>query len=229
MKIRRLHNWKVTPAEAMAIQERLAHLVRSHAFKANPSLIAGIDVSVQRSGKIGRAAVVVVTFPSLEIVEVKTAESATLFPYVPGLLSFREAPLAIKAIKKLSSRPDLVIVDAQGIAHPRRLGFASHLGLCLDIPTIGCAKSRLTGVHGEVPDDPGRYTYLYDGKEIIGAVVRTRTGVKPVFVSIGHMIDLTSAIHWVVQCCNGYRLPQPIRLAHLAANNSLKMLGRRAK
>jgi len=221
VRIKRLHEWDVTNAEARDIQEKLAQFVISSQFNKTPKLIAGVDISILRFSKTGRAAVVVLAYPSLELVEIQVAENDIRFPYVPGLLSFREAPLALEACRHLISRPDLVIVDAQGIAHPRRLGFASHLGLCLDIPTIGCAKSRLIGDHGDVPDEPGGYAQLYDGDEIIGAAVRTKTNVKPVFVSIGHRIDLTSAIQWVIQCCRGYRLPQPTRLAHLAANGRL--------
>ena len=221
MKIKRLHDWNVTTAEARDIQGRLAERITTTPLTKSPKLIAGIDISVSRWHKAGRAAVVVLDYPSLEPLEIQVAESVISFPYVPGLLSFREAPLAIEACRKLTCEPDLVIVDAQGIAHPRRLGFASHLGLCLDVPTIGCAKSRLIGSHADVPNHPGGYAYLYDGDEIIGASVRTKPGVKPVYVSQGHMIDLTSAIKWVIQCCKGYRLPQPTRLAHLAANGIL--------
>ena len=222
MRIKRLHEWDVTTTEARDIQNKLARSVKSAPFNKTPKLIAGVDISILRFSKTGRAAVVVLAYPSFEIVEIQIAESRISFPYVPGLLSFREAPLALVACSRLKRRPDLVIVDAQGIAHPRRMGFASHLGLCLDIPTIGCAKSRLVGEHEDVPDEPGGYTHLYDGDDIIGAAVRTKTKVKPVFVSPGHRIDLTSSIQWVIQCCTGHRLPQPTRLAHLAANGRLQ-------
>jgi deoxyribonuclease V len=139
------------------------------------------------------------------------------FPYVPGLLTFREAPLILAAFEKLTVTPDLVMVDGQGIAHPRRIGLAAHLGLCLGIPAIGCAKSRLIGEYAEPENESGSYTELSDKGEVIGAVVRTKAGVKPVYVSIGHMIDLPSAIDRVLDCCRGYRLPEPTRLAHIAA------------
>jgi deoxyribonuclease V len=142
---------------------------------------------------------------------------------VPGLLSFREAPLILAAFEKLTATPDLVFVDGQGIAHPRRIGLASHLGLCLGLPTIGCAKSRLCGEHETPGFAAGSYAELRDNGEVIGAAVRTRAGVKPVYVSIGHMIDLPSAIRRVLDCCRGYRLPEPTRLAHMAAGGNLKV------
>jgi deoxyribonuclease V len=187
-----------------------------------PRLIAGVDISVNRWAKTGTAAVVVLSYPGLEPVEVKVVTDSLNFPYVPGLLSFREAPLILAACEKLTVTPDLLMVDGQGIAHPRRMGLASHLGLCLDIPTIGCAKSRLCGSHDEPGNERSSYAELLGNGEVIGAVVRTRTGVKPVYVSIGHKIDLPTAIHFVLECCRGYRLPEPTRLAHQAAGGNLK-------
>jgi deoxyribonuclease V len=143
------------------------------------------------------------------------------FPYVPGLLSFREVPLLLTVCEKLTEAPDLILVDGQGIAHPRRIGLASHLGLCLDTPTIGCAKSRLCGVHETPGDKAGSYADLFDKGEVIGAVVRTRPGVKPLYISIGHKTSQSSAIDLVLACCRGYRLPEPTRLAHLAAGGNL--------
>ncbi len=157
----------------------------------------------------------------MELREVAIAESNIDFPYIPGLLSFREAPLYLKAWKKLKSHPDLLMVDGQGIAHPRRLGIASHLGLLLDTPAIGCAKSRLIGMHDSLPDEAGGYRLLMDKDEVIGAVVRTKHRVQPVYVSIGHRIDLDNAVSYVLECCRGYRLPQPARLAHMAAGGQL--------
>lgn len=164
---------------------------------------------------------VVLSYPELEIAEVQTVEDSIDFPYVPGLLSFREAPLTLAACGQLSVTPDLILVDGQGIAHPRRLGLASHLGLFLDTPTIGCAKSRLCGSHFEPADEPGSHAELVDNDEVIGAVLRTKAKVKPIYVSIGHRVDLESAIYWVTECCRGYRLPEPTRLAHLAAGGNL--------
>lgn len=163
----------------------------------------------------------VLSYPELEIVETQTVEDSIDFPYVPGLLSFREAPLTLAACEKLSVTPDLVLVDGQGIAHPRRLGLASHLGLFLDTPTIGCAKSRLCGSHQTPGHEPGSYAELVDGDETIGAALRTKLGTKPIYVSIGHKVDLEAAIYWVTECCRGYRLPEPTRLAHLAAGGNL--------
>jgi deoxyribonuclease V len=159
----------------------------------------------------------------MEIVEIGSAEDSIIFPYVPGLLTFREAPLILAAFEKLTVTPDFVMVDGQGIAHPRRIGLASHLGLCLGIPAIGCAKSRLIGEYAEPGNEAGSYTELLDNSEVIGAVVRTKAGVKPVYVSIGHMIDLPSAVSLVLKCCRGYRLPEPTRLAHMAAGGNLRV------
>jgi deoxyribonuclease V len=222
MEIVRHHHWHVTTTEAIQIQKDLAGRI-SRTGDVNPHLIAGVDISVDRVSATGTGAVVVLSYPALEIVEVEVVTDRIEFPYVPGLLSFREAPLVLAACEKLTVSPDLFIVDGQGIAHPRRIGLASHLALFLDTPTIGCAKSRLCGVH-EVPDDQaGSQAELLDKEEIIGTVLRTRTGVKPVYVSIGHKISLQSAMHWVLACCRGYRLPEPTRLAHQAAGGNLKL------
>jgi deoxyribonuclease V len=172
---------------------------------------------------MGTAAVVVLNYPGLEIVEVQTVTGRVTFPYVPGLLSFREIPLIIPAFEKISNTPDLVLMDGQGFAHPRRIGIACHLGLFLGIPTIGCAKSRLIGEYQEPRLKRGNWSELTDNGEVIGAVLRTKDNVKPVYVSTGHMIDLKSAVHWVGACCRGYRLPEPTRLAHQAAGRHLKV------
>ena len=168
------------------------------------------------------AAVVFVQYPDLSVVETKIARGKLNFPYIPGLLSFREAQLTLAACQKLTITPDLILIDGQGIAHPRRLGLASHLGLFLSTPTIGCAKSILCGNHEVLGDEPGSYAEMVDRGEIIGAALRTKLGVKPVYVSIGHKIDLNTAIYWVMKCCRGYRLPEPTRLAHLAAGGNLE-------
>jgi deoxyribonuclease V len=156
-------------------------------------------------------------------VETRLAQGRLDFPYVPGLLSFREAPLTLAACQLVTIIPDLILVDGQGIAHPRRMGLASHLGLFLNIPTIGCAKSLLCGRHEMPGEDPGSYAEILDGGETIGVALRTKLGVKPIYVSIGHKIDLQTAIHWVLKCCRGSRLPEPTRLAHLAAGGSLNL------
>jgi deoxyribonuclease V len=217
MRIEHRHGWKVTTAEAKAIQLEIAPEISRKGNILKPRFIAGIDVSVNRWEKRGRAAVVVLSWPDLEIVEVQTVEAEVTFPYVPGLLSFREMPLILPAFEKVVNVPDLIIVDGQGIAHPRRIGLAAHLGLCLGIPTIGCAKSRLCGECKEPGNEKGNYKEFINNDEIIGAAVRTRVGVKPVYVSTGHLISLESAIEWVLNCCRGYRLPEPTRAAHSLA------------
>jgi deoxyribonuclease V len=209
-------------AGAKEIQLELAAKVSREGRLANLRFIAGVDISVNRWKGTGAAAIVVLSSPSLEIAEVQIVHGCITFPYVPGLLSFREMPLILPAFEKLKTVPDLVIMDGQGIAHPRRIGIASHLGLFLDIPVIGCAKSRLIGVHDEPGAAPGSRSVLTDGGEVIGAVLRTKERVKPVYVSTGHMIDLESAVSWIMACCRGYRLPEPTRLAHLAAGGNLR-------
>jgi deoxyribonuclease V len=180
-----------------------------------------MDISSTDERGMAKGAVVVLRLPELTVVESTVAEERVEFPYVPGFLSFREAPLLLAAWERLSLTPDLVVVDAQGIAHPRRLGLASHLGLFLDVPTIGCAKSVLCGRHGDLGEDPGASAFLLDKGEVVGAALRTKRGTKPVYVSIGHKVDLEAALHWVLACCHGYRLPEPTRLAHLAAAGRL--------
>lgn len=218
---RNLHSWQVTIAEAQEIQRVLASQVVRKNEVNTPRLIAGVDISSEDKSGMARGAVVVLRLPDLALVERSVAEQRVGLPYVPGLLSFREAPLILAACERLTSTPDLFIADAQGIAHPRRLGLASHLGLVLDVPTIGCAKSILCGRHGELREEPGSHAPLLDGGEIIGAALRTKRGVKPVYVSIGHKVDLEAALHWVMACLKGYRLPEPTRLAHLAAAGQL--------
>ena len=205
------------------MQHRLSVKVLRDGEMVKPHYIAGADVSVSRSRGAATGAVVVLEYPGLRLVEAKVIRGEVDFPYVPGLLSFREAPLVLRACQALETTPDLILVDGQGIAHPRRIGLASHLGLFLDMPTIGCAKSRLCGSH-EVPGvEPGEYAELVDKREIIGMVLRTKVGIKPVYVSVGHKIDLPAAVHWVLECCKGYRLPEPLRLAHQAAGGNLKL------
>jgi deoxyribonuclease V len=221
MKGHSLHGWQVTVAEAQEIQQRLAPQVsRSNKVDA-PRLVAGVDISSPDRYGMAKGAVVVLSLPDLTLVEGSVVERRVTFPYVPGLLSFRETSLVVAACEELALTPDLFIADGQGIAHPRRFGLASHLGLVLDIPTIGCAKSILCGRHGELGLEPGSYAPLFDGNEVIGAALRTKQGTKPVYVSIGHRVDLEAAIHWVLACCCGYRLPEPTRLAHIAAAGQL--------
>jgi len=218
----RLHSWQVSGAEALDIQWRLAAQVSRVCEITTPRFIAGVDISSPKAQGMATGAVVVLNYPELRVVETKVAQGELTFPYIPGLLSFRESPLVLAVCERLTITPDLIMVDGQGIAHPRRMGLASHLGLFLNTPTIGCAKSLLCGSH-EVPgNEPGDYAEVIDRGETIGAALRTKPGVKPIYVSIGHKIDLQSAIYWVLECCRGYRLPEPTRLAHLAAGGNLK-------
>ncbi len=218
---RNLHDWRVSTFQARAIQEALAGLVSREGGVEDAHLIAGVDISVSGSKGIGRGAVVVIKYPEMTLVESQLAEVELALPYIPGLLSFREAPVILAACEKLSCTPDLIMVDGQGIAHPRRLGLASHLGLLWDKPTIGCAKSRLCGEHASVGIDKGEFCDLIDNGERIGAVVRTRTNVKPLYISVGHKISLEAGSRWVLSLCRGFRLPEPTRLAHLAAGGNL--------
>jgi deoxyribonuclease V len=187
-----------------------------------PHFIAGVDISAGKRGEMAKGAVVVLSYPELRVVETKVVNGELDFPYIPGLLSFRESPLILAACERLTATPDLILVDGQGVAHPRRMGLASHLGLFLNTPTIGCAKSLLCGRHEMPGDKPGSYAEVVDRGETIGVVLRTKSVTKPIYVSIGHKIDLQTAIYWVLECCRGYRLPEPTRLAHLAAGGNLK-------
>ena len=216
VNVSQIHDWPVTTADARSLQAQLAGRVLKEGGSEPPALVAGVDISVNRSG-MARAAVVVLDFPAMSLVEAKVEEGRPGFPYIPGLLTFREAPLILAACRQLESDPDLFMVDGQGIAHPRRFGIAAHLGLILDRPTIGCAKSRLCGEHDNPDQGAGSHCELTDHGEVIGAVVRTRTGVKPLYISIGHKVDLSTAVTRVLECCRGYRLPQPTRMAHLVA------------
>jgi deoxyribonuclease V len=216
--IQNLHGWQMSVAQAKQIQLELAGQVSRQSETIKPGFVIGVDISAPDPRGIARAAAVILSYPELQLAEVQTIEDKLLFPYIPGLLSFREAPLILAACQKLSINPDLMIVDGQGIAHPRRFGIASHLGLLLDIPSIGCAKSRLCGTHSPVTAEVGNYTELTDNRETIGVALRSKANVNPIYISIGHKIDLSTAIHWVMRCCRGYRLPEPSRLAHLAAS-----------
>lgn len=224
MKIQELHGWNFNLAEAARLQKALAGNVVREGVPVSPRFIAGADVSAGRFVRLGRAAVVLLSYPALEVIEVSLASGEVTAPYIPGFLSFREAPLLIEAFRRLETAPDLVMVDGQGTAHPRRLGIAAHLGLFLDVPTVGCAKSRLCGDYVEPGDTFGSSSRLTDRGEIVGTVVRTKPGTKPLFISIGNKISLENAVKWTLLCCRGYRLPEPTRLAHLAAGGNLKTL-----
>lgn len=218
LKLHHAHAWDLTPAEARALQGRLAPRVERQDRLGPLGRVAGVDVGFEDGGQITRAVVSVLSWPDLTPLEDALARRPTGFPYVPGLLSFRELPAVLEALERLSVMPDLLFCDGQGIAHPRRLGIAAHLGVLTDLPAIGVGKTRLLGEHDEVPPTRGAWCALRDGDEVIGAVLRTRTGVKPVYVSIGHRVSLASAIDLVLRAAPRYRLPEPIRRAdHLAS------------
>lgn len=222
MKFRNLHRWDLTPREAIALQKKLVtRLDLTRPLREPIELVAGADASYNRFSRIICASVVVWRPASGEVVETADAVLETRFPYVPGLLSFREAPALLAAFALLTARPDVILVDGQGVAHPRRIGIASHVGLWLKQPTIGCAKTRLCGEFKEPPAARGSTSPLTDAGEVIGRVVRTKKGAKPLFVSIGNMIDVDSAVRVVLATTRGRRLPVPSLLAH-AASNSLR-------
>ena len=210
------HSWDLTPAEARALQLELAEKVLREDQTAGVEWIAGADVHYPMK-ELARATAVLMRYPTMETVAMEVIHEPASFPYVPGLLSFREAPAVINALDRLPRRPDLLLVDGQGIAHPRRLGIASHLGLVTGLATVGCAKSRLCGDACEPGHEMGDWADLTHEGEVIGAVLRSRTGVKPLFVSIGHRVDLPAAVRWTLACCRGYRIPEPLRLAHQLA------------
>ncbi|MDE3095399.1 MAG: deoxyribonuclease V [Chloroflexota bacterium] len=222
MDVPSLHPWDLSPTEAIALQRQLAARVVREGVLAerNVRFVAGSDVAFDRANRRAAAAVVVLAYPSLDVVEQVTAESAVTFPYVPGLLSFRETPALLPAFQRLRGRPDLLMVDGHGYAHPRRFGFACHLGLLLDIPTVGVAKSRLVGEAGAAGRARGSRADLVDGGEVIGSLLRTRAGVRPVFVSVGHRIGLADAERWVLRCAPSHRLPEPTRLADRLAGEA---------
>jgi len=222
------HPWNLTPREAVSLQRELAQYVIREDRLGEVESVAGVDVGFE--GGEARAAVVALSFPSLELVGQAIVRVPVQFPYIPGLLSFREIPPVLAALRQLSSRPDLLLCDGQGIAHPRRCGFASHLGLVSGIPSIGVAKSRLIGEHDAVPYEKGAWMPLRHHDEVIGAVLRTRAGVAPLFVSIGHCVSLSTAITYVLACTARYRLPETTRWAHrLASGPPTTKPGRRRK
>jgi deoxyribonuclease V len=203
--------WDLTPSDAIDLQKRLLGDVIRKSRLTTVETVAGIDTGYSKG--MAKAAVVSLKYPSLEPLEQAISLRPVNFPYIPGLLSFREAPLILEAFEKLKQSPDLLIIDGHGIAHPRRFGIACHIGLLLDVPSIGCAKTLLLGEYDEPCPEQGGFSYLKDQEEIIGAVLRTRSNVKPVFVSIGHKVNLKDSIKFVLNCCCGYRLPETTRRA----------------
>ena len=217
MKLEHLHDWKIAPKEAVALQNRL----RENVVADRPldltriRHVAGVDVSVKNNRS--QAAVVVLSFPDLMPVETALAERPTTFPYVPGLLSFREGEVLVEAFEKLRQVPDVFLFDGSGYLHPRRIGIASHMGLWLGVPTVANANKRLCGANADPGPEPGDWAPVLHKDEVIGAALRTKRGCKPVFVSSGHLSDLDSAIALVMACGGKYRLPEPVRAAHNAA------------
>ena len=215
MQVRALHNWDLSPAEARVLQDRLrARVIRCSQLEGLRS-VAGVDISTAQA--CAHAAIVALRFPELEPIETVEAELPLSFPYVPGLLAFREAPAILAAAGLLRRAPDLFIIDGHGLAHPRRMGLACHVGLFLDRPTIGCAKSLLCGETRYLGPSPGDCAAILDDRDTIGAAVRTKRGAEPVYVSIGHKVDLATAISCVLRCCVNHRLPEPTRWAHRIA------------
>jgi deoxyribonuclease V len=220
MKISQRHAWTLTLEEAIAIQEQMqAEVITLDQFQEPVQYVAGVDMGFEADGTISRAAVAVLSFPELELQETSIVRRPTSFPYIPGFLSFREIPAVLDALEKIKITPDLILCDGQGTAHPRRFGIACHLGVIIDIPTIGVAKSLLIGKHEELADTRGSWQPLIHKDEIIGAVLRTRVGVKPVYVSSGHRISLPTAIDYVLRCTPKYRLPETTRIADKLASD----------
>lgn len=220
MKTRDLHDWNVGYADAVLLQERIRKriLLRDRKTRRGVRLVAGADVSYARGSDLFYAAVVLLSFPEMEVLSSAWHRARVHFPYIPGLLSFREGPPLLAAFAKLATPPDVVFFDGQGIAHPRGVGLASHIGLWLDVPSIGCAKTRLVGTHAPVGQRAGDASPLVVEGRVVGAALRTKDRVKPVFVSPGHRICLETAISLTLTCCRGYRIPEPVRQAHLLVN-----------
>ena len=218
MPIQSLHSWDLTPREAIALQQELRTRVRLEPLTREVKTIAGADVSFNKFSETIYTGIVVLRLADLQVIDSVGLRSTAKFPYVPGLLSFREAPSLLEAWERLQTKPDVLMLDGQGIAHPRRLGIACHVGLWLELPTIGCAKSILVGRHGELPLEAGSYVPLIDRGEQVGVALRTKKKVAPIYVSPGHLIDLPSAIPLVLRATSKYRQPEPTRQAHLLVN-----------
>jgi deoxyribonuclease V len=214
------HRWDLAPAEAVALQARIRDRVETRDRLGPVRYVAGVDVGFEQGGAITRAAVAVLAVPGLQLADFSVARRPTRFPYVPGLLSFREIPAVLRALARLRVTPQLLLCDGQGVAHPRRVGLASHLGLVADLPAIGVAKTLLLGHHRVVPNRKGAWSPLLDAGEVVGAALCTRADVKPVFVSVGHRVCLETAIAWTMACVTRFRLPETTRWAHRLASGS---------
>jgi deoxyribonuclease V len=213
-----LHPWNVSPQEAIRIQEELREKVRLRPPQMPPQTLAAADVSYSRTDDKLFGAFLLFSYPDLTLLESAAAKGRSPFPYIPGLLSFREAPILLKAFSKLDREPNLILIDGQGIAHPRSMGIAAHMGILLDLPSIGCAKSRLFGTEAEPGPHQGSFLPLTEEGRTVGMIVRTRTRVKPVYVSPGHKMDLETSVKIVLSLCRGYRIPEPLRQAHIFVN-----------
>ena len=210
--------WDISPKEGIELQKKLKREIKLTPLASLPETVAGADVSYNKGSNIFFAGIVLLSFPGMEIIDEVSAAGRVDFPYIPGLLSFREGPVLIEAFRKLETVPDLIIFDGQGVAHPRGLGIASHMGLILNIPSVGCAKTKLCGDYDEPGLEKGSSSpLLMKGKEI-GTVLRTKNGVKPLFVSPGHLVDIRDSMDIVLTCSKKYRLPEPTRQAHLLVN-----------
>ncbi|PAX52327.1 deoxyribonuclease V [Brunnivagina elsteri] len=220
MKINQRHEWSLSQDDAIAIQEQLnKEVITEDKLKDKIEFVAGVDMGFEEDNTVSRAAVAVLRYSDLEVLETSIAYRPTTFPYIPGFLSFREIPAVLDALEKLEMTPDIILCDGQGIAHPRRFGIASHLGVLLDMPTIGVAKSLLVGKHEPLSEEKGNWQPLIYQGETVGAALRTRTGVKPVYISSGHRISLETAIAIVLHCTPKYRLPETTRVADKLASD----------
>jgi deoxyribonuclease V len=217
-QFKQLHDWQQTPREAVELQKRLREQVRITPLATKIKTIAGADISFNKFEPTVYAGIVVLSFPELEVIEESGVISETRFPYVPGLLSFRETPSVLEAWSQLKTEPDALMLDGQGLAHPRRVGIACHVGLLIERPTLGCAKSVLVGKYEEPAPERGAWSEMLDKGEVVGAALRTKRNVQPIFVSPGHLIDIEGAIELTLGADGGYRQPEPTRRAHLLVN-----------
>ena len=216
-----LHSWNVSVEEAVQIQEALKDRIILKKIFSKVETIGGGDVAYSRDGNLFLGAIAVLSFPNLEILDMATADGRIPFPYIPTLLSFREGPILIKTFQRLKIKPDVMIFDGQGIAHLRKMGLASHLGLWFDLPSIGCAKTPLLDRFISPEFSKGSFEWIRREGEKLGAVLRTREKVKPLFISPGHLIDLSTSIRLILESCKGYRFPEPLRKAHQASRSML--------